>query len=145
MLFVLGDLVICLHGYTWATLGQGLSLIGKVLFSYSIHVIFELFEAFDLRATFVISIINIFWLHWIINRLVVMHPYAPGFNGSDKDNCNTRRKISKCWGLVRLISKVWRYMKIWVMTKKWLLYIRLLSRGAPIKRTNTNDAIQGWF
>ena len=80
VLFVLGDLVICLHGYTWATLGQGLSLIGKVLFSYSIHVIFELFEAFDLRATFVISIINIFRLHWIINRLVVMHPYALSHN-----------------------------------------------------------------
>ena len=76
VLFVLGDLVICLHGYTWASLGQGLCLIGKVLFSYSIHVIFELFEAFDLRATFVISIINICWLYWIINRLIVMHPYA---------------------------------------------------------------------
>ena len=80
----LGDLAICLHGCTWATLGQGLSLIGNVVFPYSIHVIFELFEAFDLRATFmtdmIILIINIFWLHWIINRLVVMHPYALSHN-----------------------------------------------------------------
>ena len=28
----------------------------------------------------IISIINIFWLHWIINRLVVMHPYALSHN-----------------------------------------------------------------
>ena len=54
MLFVLGDLVIYLHGCAWATLGQGLALIGTVLYSYSIHVIFELFEAFNLRATFTI-------------------------------------------------------------------------------------------
>ena len=54
VLFVLGDLAICLHDCTWATLGQGLSMIGNVVFPYSIHVIFELFEAFDLRATFMI-------------------------------------------------------------------------------------------
>ena len=82
VLFVLGDLAICLHGCTWTTLGQGLSLIGNVVSPYSIHVIFELFEAFDLRAThdMIISIINIFWLHWIINRLVVMHPHALSHN-----------------------------------------------------------------
>ena len=28
----------------------------------------------------IISIINIFWLHWIINRLVAMHPYALSHN-----------------------------------------------------------------
>ena len=28
----------------------------------------------------IISIINIFWPHWIVNRLVVMHPYALSHN-----------------------------------------------------------------
>ena len=48
--------VICIgrFGNLSPRLGQGLSLIGNVVFPYSIHVIFELFEAFDLRATFMI-------------------------------------------------------------------------------------------
>ena len=55
----------------------------NVVFPYSIHVIFELFWGLWSQSNFhdmIISIINIFWLHWIINRLVVMHPYALSHN-----------------------------------------------------------------
>ena len=83
VLFVLGDLVICLHGYTWATLGQGLSLIGKsvvfVFHSCNIRIVWGLWSQSNFR-DMIISIINVFWLHWIINRLVVMHPYALSHN-----------------------------------------------------------------
>ena len=44
--------VICIRRF--GTMGQGISLIGNVVFPYSIHVIFELYEAFDLKATFMI-------------------------------------------------------------------------------------------
>ena len=46
-----------------------------VFHSCDIRIVWGLWFQSNFR-DMIISIINIFWLHWIINRLVVMHPYA---------------------------------------------------------------------
>ena len=83
MLFVLGDLAICLHGCTWATLGTRTLFDWKcgvsVFHSCNIRIVWGLWSQSNFH-DMIISIINIFWLHWIINRLVVMHPYALSHN-----------------------------------------------------------------
>ena len=51
----------------------------SVFHSCNIRIVWGLWSQSKFR-DMIISIINIFWLHWIINRLVVMHPYALSHN-----------------------------------------------------------------
>ena len=50
-----------------------------VFHSCNIRIVWGLWSQSNFRDV-IISIINVFWLHWIINRLVVMHPYALSHN-----------------------------------------------------------------
>ena len=51
----------------------------SVFHSCNIRIVWGLWSQSNFH-DMIISIINIFWLHWIINRLVVMHPYALSHN-----------------------------------------------------------------
>ena len=54
----------------------------SVFHSHNIRIVWGLWST-EQQSKFhdmIISIINIFWLHWIINRLAVMHPYALSHN-----------------------------------------------------------------
>ena len=69
----------------------------------------------------IISIINIFWLHWIINRLIVMHPYALSRNKAVRSCKNCVWSI----GLTHVtespkgqFSWMWN-RKHWILSKKY--------------------------
>ena len=64
--------VICITLFDWKC---GVS----VFHSCNIRIVWGLWSQSNFH-DMIISIINIFWLHWIINRLVVMHPYALSHN-----------------------------------------------------------------
>ena len=51
----------------------------SIFHSCNIRIVWSLWSQSNFHDT-IISIINIFRLHWIINRLVVMHPYALSHN-----------------------------------------------------------------
>ena len=51
----------------------------SVFHSCNIRIVWGLWSQSNFHYM-IISIINIFWLHWIINRLVVMYPYALSHN-----------------------------------------------------------------
>ena len=51
----------------------------SVFHSCNIRIVWGLWSQSNFH-DMIISIINIFWLHWIINCLVVMHPYALSHN-----------------------------------------------------------------
>ena len=62
------------------------------------------------------EIVDHSWCSWSITRRrcsnhIFILQLTPGFNGLDKDNCKTRRETCKFWDSVRLIIKVWRYVK----------------------------------
>ena len=54
----------------------------SVFHSCNIRIVWGLWSQSNFH-DMIISIINIFWLHWIINRLVAMHPYALSHNKAD--------------------------------------------------------------
>ena len=53
-----------------------------------------------------------FWNRLIleISRYIFILDLTPGFNGLDKDKCNTRRETLKSWDFMLLITEVWRYI-----------------------------------
>ena len=50
------------------------------------------------------------------SNYIFIRDLTPGFSGSDKDNCKTRRKPIKLWYLARLISELWLLFK-WIYAR----------------------------
>ena len=69
----------------------------SVFHSCNIRIVWGLWSQSNFH-DMIISIINIFWLHWIINRLVVMHPYALSHNNTlVTDDTGNAQNLKSAW------------------------------------------------
>ena len=76
------------YAYVYACMGLWPKAVNKesesesgvsVFHSCNVRIVWGLWSQSNFH-DMIISINNIFWLHWIINRLVVVHPYALSHN-----------------------------------------------------------------